>query len=138
VRVAALLIGAVLAFATSATLAIELKPYPTEKITEAQWKDYFGQVKAAYGASMQELRDQRLVVFHDDATATSYAFTEVGHAAHPAWITRRIAQEGDKLYVDQIGYFAGNEAAFAVLFQQYQATNQKMIDAMKRKSGNTP
>jgi hypothetical protein len=45
-------------------------------------------------------------------------------------------QEGDKLYVDQIGYFAGNEAAFAALFQQYQATNQKMIDAMKRKSGN--
>ena len=135
-RVAAFLMGAVLVFATSATLAIEFKPYPTEKITEAQWKDYFGQVTAAYGASMQELRDQHLVVFHDDATATSYAFTEVGHAAHPAWITRRIVQEGDKLYVDQIGYFAGNEAAFAILFQQYQATNQKMIDAMKRKSGN--
>jgi hypothetical protein len=135
-RVTAFLMAAVLVFATSATLAIELKPYPTEKITEAQWNDYFGQVKAAYGASMQELSDQRLVVFHDEGTATSYGFTETGHAAHPAWITRRIVQEGDKLYVDQIGYFAGNEAAFAVLFQQYQATNQKMIDAMKRKSGN--
>jgi hypothetical protein len=135
-RVAAFLMGAVLMLATSATLAIELKPYPVEKITEAQWKDYFRQVKEAFGASMQELSDQRLVVFHDDATATSYAFTEVGHAAHPAWITRRIVQEGDKLYVDQNGYFAGNEAAFAVLFQQYQATNQKMIDTMQRKSGN--
>ena len=135
-RVATFLMGAVLVFAASATLAIELKPYPTEKITEAQWKDYFRQVKEAFGASMQDLNDQHLIVFHDDATATSYAFTEVGHAAHPAWITRRIVQEGDKLYVDQIGYFAGNEAAFAVLFQQYQATNQKMIDAIKRKSGN--
>ena len=130
-RVVAFLIGAVLVLAASATLAIEFKPYPTQKITEAQWEEYLGHVKAAYGASMQELRDQHLVVFHDNVTAISYAFTALGHPAHPAWIARRIVQEGDKLYVDQTGYFAGDEAAFAVLFQQYQATNQKMIDAMK-------
>jgi hypothetical protein len=37
------------------------------------------------------------------------------------------SQETDNLYVDQIGYFAGNEVKFAFLFQQYQAMNQKMI-----------
>ena len=128
------LLWATLFILASNALAIELRPYPTDKITERQWSDYFAQVKAAYAASMQELPDQHLVVFHDDKTATSYAFTQPGHPAHPAWITRHIVQEGSNLDVDQIGYFAGAEAPFAVLFQQYQATNRRMIEEMKRQN----
>lgn len=124
--------GAILVLAASAALAIEFKPYPTERITETQWADYFAQVKASFGTSMQELPDQRLVLFQDKATATSYAFTASGHPAYPAWITRRIVQEGSNLYVDQVGYFAGQEAPFAVLFQQYKETNMRMIEELKR------
>jgi hypothetical protein len=134
-RVIALLLAATLVVGASGALAIEFKPYRNEAITARQWEDYFGQVKAAFGASVQELSDQQLILFDDKATATTYAFTKPGHPAHPAWVTRRIVQEGSKMYVDQIGYFAGQEAPFAILFQQYQETNKRMIDAMKRQGG---
>jgi hypothetical protein len=135
-RVALCVLGAVLPLAASAALAIEFKPYPGGKITEPQWADYFAQVKASFGATMQELRDQRLVLFQDKTTATNYAFTAPGHPAYPAWIARRIMQEGSNLYVDQVGYFAGQEAPFALLFQQYEETNKRMIEDIKRqKSG---
>jgi hypothetical protein len=113
--------------------AIEFKPYPVAQITPAQWTGYYDQVRSAHGASRQEFPAERLVVFHDNATATSYAFTQPGHAAHPAWITRKIVQHGDNLFVDQIGYFAGPEAPFAVLYQQYQALNQRMTEELKNK-----
>ena len=47
-------------------------------------------------------------------------------------ITRRIVV-GPNASVDQIGYFAGREEPFAELFRQYQATNQRMIEEMKKK-----
>ena len=115
-------------------LAIEYKPYPVAQITPAQWTGYYEQVQAAHGTDKQEFPGERLVVFHDKATATSYAFTQPSHAAHPAWITRKIVQRGSELFVDQIDYFAGSEAPFAVLYQQYQALNQRMIEQMKKQA----
>src|ERR1041385_7283068 len=115
--------------ATRPAAAIEFKPHPTAHITEAQWSAYFDEVKAALGGSAQELREHKLIVFHDNATVTSYAFTQPGHPAHPAWITRRIANKN----VEQIGYFAGREEPFAELFRQYQATNQRMIEDMEKR-----
>ena len=123
---------ALLLFSVSAVAAIEFRPYPRERITEAQWKSYFDSVKKALGASAQELKQHRLVVFHDNATATSYAFTERGHAAHPAWVARRIVSRDGVLNVEQIGYFAGAEPPFAKLFAEYQATNKRMIEELKR------
>lgn len=113
--------------------AIEFKPHPTAQISESQWTAYYNEVKAAHGGSIQEFPDEHLVVFHDNAAATSYAFTQAGHPAHPAWVTRKIVQEGNDLFVQQIGYYAGAEAAFATLFQQYQALNQRMIDDLKQR-----
>ena len=113
--------------------AIEFKPHPTAQITESQWVAYYEAVKAAHGASIQEFPDEKLVVFQDNAAATSYAFTQAGHSAHPAWVTRKIVQDGNDLFVQQIGFFAGAEAAFATLFQQYQTLNQRMIDDLKQR-----
>jgi hypothetical protein len=128
------LTGALLVLGMSAAAAIEFRPHPRERITEAQWRDYFAQVRAAHAGSMQELKEHRLVTFHDSATVTSYAFTQPGHPAHPAWITRRIIL-GPESRVEQIGYFAGNEAPFAELFRQYQVTNQRMIEEMRGQRG---
>jgi hypothetical protein len=113
--------------------SIEFKPHPTAQVTESQWTAYYDEVKAAHGGSIQEFPDEKLVVFQDNVSATSYAFTQPGHPAHPAWVTRKIVQEGNDLFVQQIGYFAGVETAFATLFQQYQALNQRMIDDLKQR-----
>jgi hypothetical protein len=37
--------------------------------------------------------------------------------------------------MNQIGYFAGEEPAFAKLYQQYQLLTQKAIEEMKAKRG---
>jgi hypothetical protein len=127
--------GALVSFVFTAALAIEFKPYPTAKITESQWKGYFDEVRAAHGASVQEFREQRLVVFHDNTAVASYAFTLPGHPAHPAWVARRVTGFGAEPKLDTIGYFAGEEAPFAELFRQYQVLNQKMIEDMKLQRG---
>jgi hypothetical protein len=130
------LVGVLLLSALAPAGAVEFKPYPTARVTVAQWQGYFDAVKAEHGASAQEFQAQRLVVFQDGATVTSYAFTLPGHAAHPAWVARRITGFGGEPKLDTIGYFAGEEAPFAELFRQYQALNQRMIEDIKRKTGN--
>jgi hypothetical protein len=135
-RILTLLLAASLVVVASGAHAIEFKPYPSAAVSASQWEDYFSKVKASFGASRQELSEHQLILFKDNATATTYAFTKPGHPAHPAWVTRRIVQEGSRMYVDQVGYFAGQEAPFARLFQQYQETNKRMIEAMKRESGS--
>jgi hypothetical protein len=110
--------------------AIEFKPHPTANISEPQWVAYFALVKTAHGKSMQRFPDIHLVVFEDGAGAY-YAFTQPGHPAHPAWITRKLLGEAGNLSMNQIGYFAGDEAAFAKLYQQYQVLTQKSIEQLK-------
>jgi hypothetical protein len=123
---------------TGSGSAIEFKPHPTAQITESQWRAYYEEVKAAHGATMEEYRDEHLVVFQDNVARTSYAFTQAGHAAHPAWIARKVVQEGNDIFVQQVGYYAGAEAPFAALFQQYQSLNQRMVDDLKRRRGLKP
>jgi hypothetical protein len=120
--------------AAAPVLAIEFKPYPVAQITEAQWANYYEQVRSAHGADRQEFPGERLIVFHDKATATSYAFTQPGHAAHPAWITRKVVQRGNDIFIDQIGYFAGSEPPFATLYQQYQVLNQRTVEQLKKQT----
>ncbi len=119
-----------------AAQAQEFRPYPRPKITETEWKTYFDEVKNKHFSSMQALSDQNLVVFHDRGTGTSYAFTQSGHPAHPAWVTRKIVSQGGQLHIEQVGYFAGDESAFAALFRAYQKTTAKMLEEMKANAGN--
>jgi hypothetical protein len=117
----------------SAAQAQEFKPYPRANITEAQWQAYFDEVREKHGATVQDIEDQKLLVYTDKATSTIYGFTKPGHAAHPAWIARKPEQRGDAIFIGQIGYFAGAEPAFAKLFREYLALNEKMKEDIKRK-----
>jgi hypothetical protein len=116
-------------------MALEFKPYPVARITPFQWASYCDQAKVALAGTMQELREHRLVVFSDRDNGISYAFTLSSHSAHPAWIARRVVGDGQNMRVEQVGYFAGEEPPFAALFEQYQATNQRMIEELKRQRG---
>jgi hypothetical protein len=117
----------------SGAYAQEFKPYPRANITEAQWQSYFDEVREKHGATVQDIEDQKLLVYTDNATTTIYGFTKLGHPAHPAWIARKPEQRGDSLFIGQIGYFAGAEPPFAKLFREYLALNEKMKEEFKRR-----
>src|SRR5688572_13366722 len=83
------------------------KPYPKPQITREQWQAYFDEVKAKHGESMQMRFADRLLLFNDKNTGTSYAFTQPEHAAHPAWVARTTVRDGQRTQVLQTGYYAG-------------------------------
>ena len=114
--------------------AQDFKPYERSKVTPVEWERYFEQVKGAHGASAHELAERKLIVFSDELTSTIYAFTQPGHPAHPAWVTSRLVRQNGGLDVRQIGYFAGDKAAFEALFREYIAMNDKL----KREAGKRP
>ena len=106
--------------------ASEFKPYPLAQITEQEWSVYYETVSKAFPNSVQNHPQQNLIVFRNDKDRMSYAFTKTGHPAHPAWITRQVVEANGIIDMVQIGYFAGSEKPFAVLFQQYQQLNDQI------------
>lgn len=83
-------------------------------------------VKSRLETTEQAFPELQLIVFTDYATRTQYTFTASGHPAHPAWITRQVVDEGGKVNVRQIGYFAGSEEHFAELFRTYLKLHAQM------------
>ena len=121
-------------FVAASVPAQEYKPYPRARITPEQWQQYFEEVSSKHASSRREFPAEYLVVFENTLEYTTYAFTQPGHAAHPAWITRHVIQDNVGVNVRQIGYFAGEEAPFAKLFREYQELNAKMREDFQRKS----
>lgn len=111
---------------SNAVFAQDFKPYPAPKITETQWGAYYDEVRQAHGHTEKRADAQRLVTYTDPESRMSFAFTLPGHPAHPAWITRQLVEYKDGIYMDQIGYFAGQEKPFAELFDQYRRLNEKL------------
>lgn len=73
-----------LAVVASTLAAQDFKPYPRAEITTAQWQSYFDKVKSIHAATAKNFPSEHLSVLFDSSTATSYAFTQPGHPAHPA------------------------------------------------------
>lgn len=119
-------------FATSVA-AVEYQPYPTAHISVQQWHDYYTQVKEDFGATEKVSEQQRLVTYSDKSTNMSFAFTMPGHEALPAWVARHVTESNGSVNLSQIGYYAGDEEPFAVLFQQYEQINER-IRAQFRKN----
>jgi hypothetical protein len=130
-RAIAILTAALISASVSAQ---EYKPYPRAQITEAQWQAYFDEVAAKHGATRREFPAEHLMVFEDTKNYMSYAFTQPGHPAHPAWVTRHVVQDAVGVNVRQIGYFAGEEVPFAKLFRAYQELNARMREDFQRRS----
>lgn len=121
----------------SSASAQEYMPFPRAHITEDQWNTYFAEVKKMHGASRRDFPAEHLAVYEDRNAGMFWAFTTPGHAAHPAWVTRRVTEQGGELSTSQIGYFAGDEAAFAKLFNAYLALTEKTVKNLRNeKSGN--
>lgn len=119
-------------------LAQEYRPFPQARITPAQWQSYLNAVVDAHGDSGREFPAEHLVVYQDDKPSLFWAFTTAGHPAHPAWITRRVIEEAGEAKVEQVGYFAGDEAAFAQLFQQYLGLTERTVKEVQPKEDTAP
>ena len=104
---------------SSQLFAAVYAPYPEARITVEQWQAYFDTVLLELADTKQDIAELNLVLFHDAATATYYAFTTARNPAHPAWVTRRFVEQDGAIAVEQIGYFAGDEGPFADLFDAY-------------------
>jgi hypothetical protein len=111
----------------------EYKPYPLAKISRQEWQTYFDEVRAKQMVTERRFPDENLVTYYSVATGMNWAFTTPGHLAHPAWIARHVVVRDGQTLVDQIGYFAGDEAPFSALFQSYQ----KLTDRTTAKLPNS-
>ncbi len=110
----------------AAARAQEFQPYPSPKITVDQWQKYLLEVRSRHEASAEIYKDKNVVVFSDPTTRTFYIFTTKDNPAHPAWITRKIVEEGGKVNVRQIGYFAGAQEPFDRMFSEYLQLNEQL------------
>jgi hypothetical protein len=125
-----LLVTLWLAVCVCSALAQEFKPYPRERVTAEQWQDYFDQVRAKYSPATGIPDDVKLTIFMPEGAL--YAFTQPGHPAHPAWITREIFTDSEGFVrLRMIGYFAGSEEEFANLWRQYEELNRQMEEYIK-------
>ncbi len=129
-------VSVVLACLSAVSVAQEFKPHPRAGITAEQWQAYFDEVSARHGNDAQDIESEKLMVFFDRTSGTSYAFTKPGHAAHPAWVTRQVRERDGKVGVAQIGYFAGREDEFAKLFRAYQQLNERMRDSFTNRGSS--
>jgi hypothetical protein len=120
------------AFLSGQLFATDYKPYEVANITVEQWQAYFDTVLQEFADTMREEPDVSLILFHDESTATYYAFTTPENPAHPAWVTRRVVEQDGEIVVEQIGYFAGDEASFADLFDAFSDLSTEMQKEFQR------
>jgi len=100
---------------------IDLEPYDHDRITEAEFLAYRASAAEELGSTHRAYPSHFLELYSDESLRASIAFTMPGHPAHPAWVTRYVAMDDSGIYMNVIGYFAGDESEFAKLYKQYEA-----------------
>jgi hypothetical protein len=126
--------AALLLLLATPVLAQEYQPYPEPKITPEQYAAYAEEVRQWHGATADFVREDNVITFSDQRTRTFWVFTTKDNPAHPAWVTRQMVEENGQVRVRQIGYYAGNEAAFAKLFRAFQERNAKLVEDVTRRN----
>ncbi len=112
-------------------MELSIKPHQTARITIQQWQDYLQLAILKYADSVYDINEQCINhVIAKDINVWLY-FTQDCHPAYPAWVTLYLNEEGGQIGLGQIGYFAGDEPAFAQFFQKMGAVRQRMIDGIK-------
>jgi hypothetical protein len=119
-----------LAFLTSAANAQAFKPFATSKVTQAQWTEYYEQVKLRHGPSVRESEQDKLQMFFNLETQVVYTFTKPGHPAHPAWVSRLLVAAGDKYALSLNGFYAGSEAEYKKLYANIELNSNRLKAAL--------
>ena len=127
-----ILVAIALLALAGAAAAQGLKPFAQERVTHEQYKQTFDQVSAAHGGTRKDENEVGLMFFVDKAARISYAFTQFGHPAHPAWIARQVVTEGGRVAIRQTGFYAGREEAFRELYRDFEQVNVKLQEDLQR------
>jgi hypothetical protein len=106
------------------------RPFPETNINQAQWDDYFYEVRQKHALGARDLESEKLQMFFNAQTQVVYTFTKPGHPAHPAWISRLIVSVDKKLALSVVGYYAGSQTEYQRLFDQYMRTSEQLRDAL--------
>ena len=109
-------------------------PYPTTKITIEQWESFYIKTKTTLKHTEQIYHKQFMGIYIDTSTGTHYAFTLPGHTAHRAWIARRVVINNLGIDIQQIGYYVGEQAPFAELFEAYLELNEEIKEEIESRS----
>ncbi len=118
----------------SIVLSQSLEPFESPRVSETQWRTYFFEVESAHRDSLERLDAELLIRFRDRGAATVWTFTQVGHPAHPGWITRQVVETAGQTNIRQVGYFAGDEEAFVILFQKFLEQNKRIQERLNEQS----
>jgi len=116
---------AVLLLAGAPASAQEFQPYPKPRISETEWQTYFIAVQTAHRDSEERIDEQHLLTFLDDERGIQWAFTTLGHPAHPGWIARRLVEQDGDQRIQQVGYYAGSEQDFVLWFRSVLELTQR-------------
>ena len=105
---------------SNCVFGIEVEPYETPKISVERWNKYHESTSTELAETRRSYDTHKLELFSDDKTRASIAFTMPGHKAHPSWVTRQVEMKGGAMNMKVVGFYAGDEEAFKILFGQYQ------------------
>ena len=129
---------AVIALVATGAAALELAPYDSPKVTPEQFEQYHAAVAEELSDSHQPYPEYALETYSDPVTRSSIAFTLPSHPAHPAWVTRQVAEDENGIYIEVSGFFAGDPTAFARLLGQYQAISAQATQKMQPSGALSP
>ncbi|HXW23665.1 MAG TPA: hypothetical protein VEK73_02870 [Xanthobacteraceae bacterium] len=131
------LLLAVLSIAGGVPTAVSSEPagrFPQSHITVAEWQTFLAEVKAKPGArdvSRPERPD--ILAIAVEPELTFYHFTKSG-PAHPAVVVEQVIQRDGAIYIQQFGYYAGAEDAFAQWFGKFQERADAIREGLKART----
>lgn len=107
--------------------------FPHSQITYGEWRIYLDEVKAKPGVETLAPRDRpETTAYYVASERTVYYFTN-GGPAHPAAVVTRLYERDGTLRLQNFGYFAGSEDAFANWFKSFDRLGPDIEARLKGK-----
>src|SRR5262245_22416974 len=106
--------------------------FPHSQITRGEWQTYLNEIRTTPGIEQLEDARPETVTYFNAAEQSVYCFT-TGGPAHPAVVVTRVFEREGKVRLQNMGYFAGDEDAFASWFQSFTSLGPEIEKKLKAK-----
>ena len=129
------LFGFALCFCLIATIAQTDtgRRFPHSQITRAEWASYLNEVKSTPGVEVLTTPDRpESITYFVAAEQSAYCFT-TGGPAYPAVVVTRVYERDGTVRMQNFGYFAGDEDAFAAWFRNFAQLGPEIQAKLKAK-----
>jgi len=107
--------------------------FPHSQITRGEWQMYLNEVRAKPGVETLKPKGRpETTAYFVSSERTAYYFT-TGGPAHPAVVVTRLYERDGTLRLQNFGYFAGSEEAFANWFSGFDRLGPEIEARLKTK-----